>query len=427
MYFNEKHKQRVIDRGDNYEYIGSYKTNEVTIDGKNKKGNSTYIRVKCPYCGMEYDVILPSFDGKKKVKCKYCCNTYKNSFAYYIQQELKEPLNKYWDWEKNKVNPYLITKGKSRSNEKIWIKCTKTDYHGSYEITPEKFKEGKRCGYCGNRKVHPRDSFGQYLIDNYGEDAIEKYWSPKNTFNPFTIAPKSNNKKIWILCQEKDYHNDFGGYEILPANFYKGIRCGYCGTYKVHPKDSFGALYPEKAKYWSGNNKKSPFEVTPKSPKKYKFICQECGEEFERSLLSLNRSNSGVYCINCNNSELEETTKQVLQKYNVKYIPQKECDGLIGLGNGNLSYDFYLPQYNTLIECQGIQHERWMEGWITKADFERQLEHDRRKREYAKQHNIKLLEIWYYEIDKMEDILIKELNLKKLYQYNMLKDWKGDK
>ena len=100
---------------------------------------------------------------------------------------------------------------------------------------------------------------------------------------------------------------------------------------------------------------------------------------------------------------------------------------MIGLGNGNLSYDFYLPQYNTLIECQGIQHERWMEGWITKADFERQLEHDRRKREYAKQHNIKLLEIWYYEIDKMEDILIKELNLKKLYQYNMLKDWKGDK
>ena len=37
MYFNEKHKQRVIDRGDNYEYIGSYKTNEVTIDGKIRK------------------------------------------------------------------------------------------------------------------------------------------------------------------------------------------------------------------------------------------------------------------------------------------------------------------------------------------------------------------------------------------------------
>ena len=51
MYYNEKHKQRVENRGDNYKYIGSYKSKEITIDGKNKKGNATYIRVKCPYCG----------------------------------------------------------------------------------------------------------------------------------------------------------------------------------------------------------------------------------------------------------------------------------------------------------------------------------------------------------------------------------------
>lgn len=52
-----------------------------------------------------------------------------------------------------------------------------------------------------------------------------------------------------------------------------------------------------------------------------------------------------------------------------------------------------------------------MKGWITKKDFEKQLEHDRRKREYAKQHNIKLLEIWYYDMDNIEDILVKKLNL----------------
>ena len=87
-------------------------------------------------------------------------------------------------------------------------------------------------------------------------------------------------------------------------------------------------------------------------------------------------------------------------------------DSLIGLGGGNLSYDFYLPDYNLLIECQGIQHESYTKGFHkTKKDFERQLEHDRRKREYAKQHNIKLLEIWYYDMDNIEDILIKELEL----------------
>lgn len=416
MYYNEEHKQRVENRGDGYTYIGTYKCGEITIDGKGGKGNNSYIRIKCPYCETEYDVQLGHF--KKGYSCSHCCNKYENSFAYYVQVELGESLNKYWDWEKNTVNPYYIYKKSSKT--KVWIKCTKTDYHDSYDITPSNFHEGKRCPYCHKRKIHPKDSFGQWLIDTYGNDAIEKYWSPKNTLNPFTIAPKSSSK-IWILCQKKDYHNDEGGYLTACDIFYRGNRCPYCTNNqgKVHPKDSFGSLYPEKAKYWSKNNKKSPFEVAPKTDDKYKFICQECGEEFERSLLNLNRYNHGVYCQDCNNSQLEEITKQVLQKYNIKYISQMKYDGLIGLGNGNLSYDFYLPSYNLLIECQGEQHEHYCKGFHkTKEGFEKQLEHDRRKREYSKQHNIKLLEIWYYDMDNIEDILIKELNLRRLYQYN---------
>ena len=38
-------------------------------------------------------------------------------------------------------------------------------------------------------------------------------------------------------------------------------------------------------------------------------------------------------------------------------------------------------------------------------------EHAKRKREYAKNHNIKLLEIWYWDYDTIEEILNKELDL----------------
>ena len=106
MYFNEEHKKKVIERGDGYTYIGSYKFKEVTIDGKKSK---PHIRIKCPYCGKEYDIRLDNF--KSGSECTNCCNKYENSLAYYIQQELKEPLNKYWDWEKNNelgINPYYI-------------------------------------------------------------------------------------------------------------------------------------------------------------------------------------------------------------------------------------------------------------------------------------------------------------------------------
>lgn len=214
-----------------------------------------------------------------------------------------------------------------------------------------------------------------------------------------------------MLCQKKGYHNDNGGYETNVYDFYKGNRCPYCTTRrgKVHTKDSFGSLYPEKAKYWSKNNDKSPYEVTPKSGKKYKFICEKCGQEFERDLLHLNQANIGVFCRKCNSSQLEIKTKNVLEKHNIKYEIQIKYEDLLGLGNGNLSYDFYLPDYNLLIECQGIQHESWRKNWITKEDFEKQLEHDRRKREYAKKNNIDLLEIWYYDMDSIEEILIEKL------------------
>ncbi len=493
MYFNEKHNQRVINRGDNYTYICSYKLNEITID---KKKSKMHIRVKCPYCGKKYDVRLDQFDNGSK--CSYCCNEYENSFAYHIEVELGERLEDYWDFEENSrlgINPWDIYKS---STDKIYIWCQDKWHHGSYRTTANKFtSKGTRCGFCTNIKVHPKDSFGQWLIDTYGDNAIEKYWSPKNTLDPFTIARGSSSTQVWILCQEKDYHNDFGGYKISPANFIIGKRCSYCkgkrvhpkdsfaqwgidtfgdnflekywsnknnelgidpwkiktgsnneiyiycqkhdyhnddggyvttsvnfvngnrcsycnpfASHKVHTKDSFGALYPSKAKHWSEKNDKSPFKVAPKSGDKYKFICQECGEEFERDLAHLNRSNSGVYCINCNNSQLEEITKIILQKYNIEYKSQVKYDGLIGLGNGNLSYDFYLPDYNLLIECQGEQHEHYCKGFHkTKAYFERQLEHDRRKKQYSIDHNINFLEIWYYDIDNIEQILTKQLNL----------------
>ena len=167
MYYNEKHAELVNNRGDNYIYIGSYLKGDILNNGNVAK--ESYIRVKCPYCKIEYDVRKQGF--KRGNKCDYCCNEYEKSFAYHIEVELQEPLNKYWDLEKNTVNPYYIYKN---SKHKVWIKCTKTDYHDSYEVSCINFGKGKRCPYCANRKIHPKDSFAQYHIDNTDEKFLEK-------------------------------------------------------------------------------------------------------------------------------------------------------------------------------------------------------------------------------------------------------------
>lgn len=239
MYFNEEHKQIVENR--DYTYIGNYKCGEITIDNKKSK---SHIRVKYPYCSKKYDIALNNFATGNKSKCKYCCNYYENSFAYYIEEELGLDLNDVWDWEENgrrNINPWDITK---QSHETVYIWRQDKDYHGSYGITVANFYNGNRRGYYNNKKVHPKDSFRQWAIDNIDEDFMTKYWSPKNIVDPFKIAPNSN-KKVWILCQEKEYHNELeGGYQITPKDFYQGNRCPYCSTKhgKVHPNDSFGAL-----------------------------------------------------------------------------------------------------------------------------------------------------------------------------------------
>jgi len=99
------------------------------------------------------------------------------------------------------------------------------------------------------------------------------------------------------------------------------------------------------------------------------------------------------------------------EKYNKNYyIPQMKYNGLIGLGNGLLSYDFYIPKLNLLIEFQGEQHERYIKGFHKSyEDFLKQQEHDKRKKEYAIINKYNFLEIWYYDFDRIEEILDRDI------------------
>ena len=77
-----------------------------------------------------------------------------------------------------------------------------------------------------------------------------------------------------------------------------------------------------------------------------------------------------------------------------------------------MRYDFYLPKYNLIIEFNGLQHREFIQYFHkTQEEFERLKEHDKRKRIYALEHNIELLDIWYYNEDNIEYILKNHLKL----------------
>jgi len=70
-----------------------------------------------------------------------------------------------------------------------------------------------------------------------------------------------------------------------------------------------------------------------------------------------------------------------------------------------------LPKHNILIEYQGQYHDGTLAGTTAQTNdgFIKQQEHDRRKREHAKNNDIKLLEIWYWEFCNIEEIINKEI------------------
>jgi len=71
-----------------------------------------------------------------------------------------------------------------------------------------------------------------------------------------------------------------------------------------------------------------------------------------------------------------------------------------------LRFDFYLPDYNTLIEFQGIHHYKPINKYRkAKIVHEKTIKHDEIKRSFCNENNIRLLEINYKDKEKISDIL----------------------
>lgn len=95
--------------------------------------------------------------------------------------------------------------------------------------------------------------------------------------------------------------------------------------------------------------------------------------------------------------QLESDVRTYLEEYNIEFQSQKMFDGLVGLGGLPLRYDFYVIYHDVevLIECQGEQHYRPVEYFGGEDAFFRRTMHDSLKKEYARDHDIKFVEIPY--------------------------------
>ena len=128
----------------------------------------------------------------------------------------------------------------------------------------------------------------------------------------------------------------------------------------------------------------------------------DCGKEIDVRLDSLtNGHTQSCGCLNESKGEIKIC--QLLKENNIIFEREKIFEDFIYEDTGfHPKYDFYLPQYNRLIEFDGQQH--YQESFWGKEEgytLEIRQKRDKIKNQYAQKNNISLIRIPYWEIKNL--------------------------
>lgn len=127
----------------------------------------------------------------------------------------------------------------------------------------------------------------------------------------------------------------------------------------------------------------------------------DCGNDCEVDLHSLKRGNTSS--CGCLVSKGEELLKKIFNELNIVFISQYAFDNCINpITNSKLRFDFYLPEYQKLIEYDGAQHYIVSGKWNDNEEklLERQYR-DKIKDNFCQQNGYCLIRIPYWDYNKL--------------------------
>lgn len=346
-----------------------------------EKYNGTHTKIlhRCSVCGQEWNASPGNLlRGNNCHECK--------------KEKLKDRLKKSHNefiCEMSVLNPSIeILEKYIGANIKIKCRC-KIDGH-TWSVRPSHLLGGSGCPKCARNKVGSLKMIDEHLIMN----KIMSLSSDIMVVGEYTGV----NKKIKLRC--KICNNVW---YARTSHILDGGGCPQCATAKKRKTNEQFLLDLKTI-----TNDIKPLEEYKTRGEKIKVMClnKNCGNIWRctpRSLLS------GVGCPKCSCSKGESRILKWLQDYRINYIHQKSYKGLTGFGGRLLSYDFYLPDFNMLIEYQGEFHDGTAKI-MSDEDFKIRQEYDNRKRNYAENHNVNLLEIWYWDFENINTILSDSLS-----------------
>lgn len=343
--------------------------------------NYTKVCIICPEHGEFWQIPAAHLRGQG---CKMCSlskpKTYqknkphtntKKTTEQFIEEAQKVHGGKY-DYSKIKyVN----------ATTKVCIICPT---HGEFWQNPSHHLQGCGCNKCSKRHNYTTDEFITRLKELYG-----------NKYDYSKVEYINTNTPVCLICHEKDITGtEHGEFYPTPNNLLKGnYSCPKCIKKKKYTTEEWVQLMKEKYKNKGYNYSKVNYID---AYTKVCIICPKHGEFWQTP----HSHDTGKGCPKCRTSTLETIMEKGLMKNNIKYIPQyKEI--FKKNKSSKQSLDFYLPDYNIGIECQGLQH--FLKKWYSTPEGKKLNEieeRDNRKRKICEDNKIKLIYLYNKKDEK---------------------------
>ena len=299
----------------------------------------------------------------------------------FIQKAIVKHNNKY-NYDK------VIYKG---SKEYITIHC---ELHGDFIQWPSNHLHGQGCPKCYDIRRSSK------CIKTQNEFINDCILAHGNYYDYTKSIYISGNKEVTIICPK---HGEFNQ---KPSNHLSGRGCKECGKYSFLDQylSKNRKIFLEESIAIHNNYYDYSLVEYINCKIKVCIICPKHGEFNQKP----DHHVTGRGCPKCKESKGEKFIESYLISNKFVYERQKKfinCRNVL-----QLSFDFYVPKLNLLIEFDGVQHFRKM-GYSSgdeKIKYTKLC--DSIKDRYCIDNKISLLRISYKDINNIDNILNSNLH-----------------
>ena len=335
---------------------------------------TTKLEIVCPAHGSFFQTPLTHINSHGCKKC-HKIKRMRLTKEQFIQRAKEIHGNKYDYSKADYIN----------MSTKVKIICP---IHGSFFQTPSLHLRPRGCPLCAKTKKLNIEKFIYQSQKIHG-----------NRYDYSKVNYINNKTPVEIICP---IHGSF--FKRPDMHIFQKQGCPLCfQERKKKPKYS-KEQFIQKAKEVHGNKYDYSKVNYTNMNTKVEIICKKHGNFWQIPSKHLN----GQGCPLCKTSIMEEFIANFLKEKEINFERQKTFDNCRNILM--LPFDFYLPNFNLLIEYDGEQHFN-KNSW-NGSTYERTIKNDRIKNNWCKENNISLLRLNYkMKKEKICKVLQKTLHI----------------